>query len=248
MYIMDPVDRIVVSETPTTTTISSNVSPNVSLSQTSSTPLASSSSSPSSSNVNNSSATLTKDIGEKVVKKSNFWKIGKYIIIIFLLSFLGFNVFTALGKVTDKTGGILGKILGYLGYGVGETIKKTTNTAAKGAKLGVDIVANTVDDAATLIEKGTGVEDIKYNRIGKKDKSMAKALKTAEKNKQSNKNIPQPDDAMSTTQKSQNKAGYCYIGEDRGFRSCIKVGEGDQCMSGDIFPTQDICINPNLRE
>jgi len=43
------------------------------------------------------------------------------------------------------------------------------------------------------------------------------------------------------------KAGFCYIGEDRGIRSCIQVGENDQCMSGDIFPSRDICVNPNLR-
>jgi hypothetical protein len=60
--------------------------------------------------------------------------------------------------------------------------------------------------------------------------------------------IPSPDDATSVTQSGgRSKSGYCYIGEDRGFRSCIKVGENDQCMSGDIFPTMDICINPNLR-
>ena len=43
------------------------------------------------------------------------------------------------------------------------------------------------------------------------------------------------------------KAGWCYIGEDRGFRSCSQVGVNDKCMSGDIFPSQEICINPNLR-
>ena len=61
--------------------------------------------------------------------------------------------------------------------------------------------------------------------------------------------IPQADDATSQTQrKPKSKSGYCFIGEDKGFRSCIEVGEGDICMSGDIFPTQAICINPNLRE
>ena len=61
--------------------------------------------------------------------------------------------------------------------------------------------------------------------------------------------VPEADDTTSRTQmKSNSKAGYCYIGEDRGFRSCIEVGEGDVCMSGDIFPTQAVCINPNLRE
>jgi len=43
------------------------------------------------------------------------------------------------------------------------------------------------------------------------------------------------------------KKGYCYIGRDRGYRSCISVGLNDYCMSGDIFPTQAICINPSLR-
>jgi hypothetical protein len=61
------------------------------------------------------------------------------------------------------------------------------------------------------------------------------------------KESPQPDDATSRTQRI-GKSGYCYIGEDRGFRSCIKVGEEDTCMSGDIFPTQAICINPRLRQ
>jgi hypothetical protein len=57
------------------------------------------------------------------------------------------------------------------------------------------------------------------------------------------------DDSYSSIQmsKSASKSGWCYIGEDRGFRSCIRVGENEQCMSGDIFPSQEICINPKLR-
>ena len=41
--------------------------------------------------------------------------------------------------------------------------------------------------------------------------------------------------------------GSCYIGTDRGIRSCIDVRPGDKCMSGQIFPRRDICVNPNLR-
>ena len=61
--------------------------------------------------------------------------------------------------------------------------------------------------------------------------------------------LPKPDQSTSTTQSSKiaNKSGYCYIGEDRGFRSCIKIKQGDKCMSGNIFPTEALCINPNLR-
>jgi hypothetical protein len=46
---------------------------------------------------------------------------------------------------------------------------------------------------------------------------------------------------------SAGKSGWCFVGEDRGFRSCALVNEGDKCMSGDIFPSQELCINPNLR-
>jgi hypothetical protein len=53
----------------------------------------------------------------------------------------------------------------------------------------------------------------------------------------------------STSQIQMNKkAGYCLIGEDRGYRSCIYVDESTPCMSGDIFPSKDICIHPNLRQ
>jgi hypothetical protein len=55
------------------------------------------------------------------------------------------------------------------------------------------------------------------------------------------------DDSHSTIQTGGGKAGWCFIGEDRGFRSCAEVGPSDQCISGDIFPTRDICVNPNLR-
>lgn len=41
--------------------------------------------------------------------------------------------------------------------------------------------------------------------------------------------------------------GFCYIGYDDGQRECVDVYQGDVCMSGEIFPSLDICINPKLR-
>ena len=51
---------------------------------------------------------------------------------------------------------------------------------------------------------------------------------------------PKPD-------KRRRKGGFCYVGEEDGFRSCVEVNKADQCMSGDIFPTREICIHPQLR-
>ena len=48
-------------------------------------------------------------------------------------------------------------------------------------------------------------------------------------------------------QGSSGDQGYCYIGKQNDLRYCAKVSSRNKCMSGDIFPTIDICINPNLR-
>lgn len=51
---------------------------------------------------------------------------------------------------------------------------------------------------------------------------------------------------LSTIQRRSGR-GYCYIGTDRGYRSCIYVGGNDKCMSEEIYPNRDICVNPKLR-
>ena len=71
--------------------------------------------------------------------------------------------------------------------------------------------------------------------------TLDSALNDASKNPE-----PQPDESSSSVQ-STGKAGWCYIGMDRNTRTCSQVGVNDTCMSGDIFPSQDICMNPSLR-
>lgn len=39
---------------------------------------------------------------------------------------------------------------------------------------------------------------------------------------------------------------WCFFGESNGERHCT-ISQGNQCMSGNVFPTKDLCINPKLR-
>ena len=55
----------------------------------------------------------------------------------------------------------------------------------------------------------------------------------------------QADDSRSFL--NSRKEGWCFIGENNGARVCGEVGLNDECMSGQIFPSSEICINPNLR-
>jgi len=65
----------------------------------------------------------------------------------------------------------------------------------------------------------------------------------------SNQSVTTPYIEDSNTSSIQQKGGkgFCYIGEDKGTRVCASVEESDSCMSGNIFPTKDMCINPSLR-
>ena len=80
------------------------------------------------------------------------------------------------------------------------------------------------------------------SREKQRQESIRNALEYALKNQN-----PVGDDATSRLRIPRTKSGYCYIGEDRGFRSCIEVTRDMKCMSGDIFPTRAVCVNPRLR-
>ncbi len=186
---------------------------------------------------------------------TNYTRIGMIVVI---LLFLGVNIFSYLGDflqiIKEALAPLLKTILESLGYVVTETTKDVTQVAAEGAKLGIDVAAGTVESGINVIQ---GQLDINQGSVGKQQpsqssnkyvntlsSSLSSALADAEYNSE-----PIPDDATSSTQRiGSGKSGYCYIGEDRGFRSCIQVKDGDVCMSGDIFPSQSICVNPSLRE
>ncbi len=188
---------------------------------------------------------------------SNYFRIGMIFII---LLFLGINILSHLGDflehLKDATAPVIESILKNVGYVVTETTKDVTELTATGAKLGVDVAAGTVESGIDVIQGQLDIDEnqslqnnISSNNIKSINrKSMSKSLSSALTNAESN-SEPLPDDATSSTQRnSSSKAGYCYIGEDRGFRSCISVTDSDVCMSGDIFPTNEICVNPSLRE
>ena len=57
--------------------------------------------------------------------------------------------------------------------------------------------------------------------------------------------LKQLDERLSNYRKDQiaHYNGFCYIGYDNK-RECTNIYEGDICMSGQIFPTMEICVNP----
>jgi len=75
-----------------------------------------------------------------------------------------------------------------------------------------------------------------------------KLEKTLDEPRTKNEPTPSPDLSNDADLQMAKKAGYCYVGTLNKKRTCIEIDEDDKCLSGDIFPTRDVCVNPNLRK
>ena len=179
-----------------------------------------------------------------------------WFIIILIFAFLGFNIFAYLAKGTQTIADIFGpffeKIFGVTLVATGKVVDVT----AEGAKAVVNTTAGVLDTGLTAIQditpnasKGSLPSQSVQSTMTQPDimanNSLNKVLNTHQTQQQGQ--DYQANEASSSVNLSGGKGGWCYIGEDRGFRSCAQVSASDQCMSGDIFPSKDICVNPTLR-
>jgi hypothetical protein len=178
-----------------------------------------------------------------------------WLIIILILAFLGVNIFIYLAKgtqnITNIFGPLIKTIVGLFTVITGDVVDVT----AEGTKTVVNATAGTIDKGLTAVQDitpNTPNSNFKTQPVQQQqpdlmaNNTLNKALNTSQ-NTQSSSTDYQADESTSNIQGGTSKSGWCYIGEDRGFRSCAQIGENDKCMSGDIFPTQEICVNPNLR-
>ena len=164
--------------------------------------------------------------------------IWHYLIIFLILLVLATNLILFLIKPADKS-------ISHL-YDPIINLYKSHFTNVKNTQPVVASVSKKNNDAAVnKLEKTLDENKVRNNIDGQAVNLESEPVKKYKKLPV----IPETDDATSRIQRNpKSSSGFCYIGEDRGFRNCIEVGAGDVCMSGDIFPTEAICINPNLRE
>lgn len=185
--------------------------------------------------------------------------ITTWLIIILILAFLGFNIFQYLASGTETVNRFLAPLLkNIFGITIGVT-SQAVDVTAEGAKQVVSGTAGVIEKGLTAVQEITptnsvGPTNMKGSNLNTTSQSsqvspptkkeMNSILNTTSKNLSS-----QDYEAQEASSSIHNvgERGWCYIGEDRGFRTCSEVGVNDTCMSGDIFPSREICMNPNLR-
>ena len=175
-----------------------------------------------------------------------------WIIIILILAFLGFNIFVYLAKGTQDIATFFAPLMEKLFGTTVSVTGQTVDVAAEGAKAVVSGTAATVNTGLSAVQDitpNTAPSSIKSQPVQGQptskpsDSGLNKALNSSQEQNMDY----QAHEASSSVHSGGGQSGWCFIGEDRGFRSCALVNEDDKCMSGDIFPSQELCINPNLR-
>ena len=202
-----------------------------------------------------SSSTTTSSSGEGILDSIKNMNPTTWLLIILIFTFLGFNIFVYLAKGTEQLNNIFGPIVNFISNFFGKVTGQVIDVSAEGGKAVVNTGAGAIDTGLTAIQNitpnkanssvsSTSVTQNQPDLMS--NNTLNKALNSSQNKKQSN-NDYEADEASSSIQSGPPKSGWCYIGEDRGFRTCAQVGVNDKCMSGDIFPSQEICVNPNLR-
>lgn len=132
---------------------------------------------------------------------------------------------------------------------VEQTAQNGTPTATSGTSTGISTSNSSVQGQQVQGQQATSslpVQERIQQAGGNIDQWQQDSLEKALSSASQSASQVNPDDSRSSIQ-TTGKAGWCFIGEDQGIRTCAEIGVNDGCMSGDVFPSQEICMNPNLR-
>lgn len=160
------------------------------------------------------------------------------LVVLLMLSILGINILTMLGtliqSVSSTVGPFVKEILSLFGFTLGTALDKTEDVVRTTTKTGIDILGGAVDDVAGLLKSG-------YTSSSLDKKLMTSDYKLRQ---------PSSDSTTNPIQKpiSSNKTNWCLVGEYEGRRGCVAIGNEDKCLSGQIFPTRQSCLNPTFMQ
>jgi hypothetical protein len=186
-----------------------------------------------------------------------------WVLIFFVLAILGFNILNYLSEGVDLLDELSKKIVNvfrrFMQWVFSDKNQYTSSSNSSNSNISPTVPVlnnnNSNNNNNNQVSSNTSYSSNTGSEL-EKDKQEIKNIYNEDKNtinqtlnQNQNETIVQSDDSYSSIQSSKisGKSGWCFIGEDRGVRSCLNIGPNDTCMSGDIFPTNEICINPNLR-
>jgi hypothetical protein len=153
------------------------------------------------------------------------------------------NILGNLAKmISDIVISVSQRILRSFGYSAGTALNASSDVAADVLKTGVDLTDGAIQNIGNLLIGNTPPpEEAKPSLEKSVQEKKPEPPKESEPPKE-----PSPDTSENPIQKpiSSDKSNWCLIGEYQNKRGCIEIADSDKCMSGQVFPSQKMCLNP----
>jgi hypothetical protein len=167
--------------------------------------------------------------------------------LLLILSVLGINILTILGNIiewlTTLFGPVIKSILSFFGYTTGSVIVKTSDVVGDVTKGGIDLATGAVENVGNLLK------DASVSTVDNKYKvSLDTALNTSPPTIPPPEPTPTPSSNPVQNSISSSKVNWCLVGEYQEKRGCIEINESDKCLSGQIYPNKEVCLNPTLSQ
>jgi len=167
------------------------------------------------------------------------------LVVLLIFYFLGLNILTVLGNIFQSFvqifGPMVSQILSIFGYTTGTVLNKTADVVSDTAKAGIDIAEGSIQSVGNILR------DASNPNVNDKTKySLDNALNQGKVSL----GEPAADTSENPIQRpiTSGKQSWCLVGEYQGKRGCIEVNEHDRCLSGQVFPSQKMCLNPTLSQ
>jgi hypothetical protein len=163
------------------------------------------------------------------------------LLFLLVLSFLGINLLNIVGNglqdIISIFGPAIAQILSVFGYTAGNLIDKSADVVTDVSKTGIDVAGGALHSVGGLL-KNASQPNINEEAKRALDNPTAPLRY----------NTPKPDSASNPIQNpiSSAKTSWCLVGEYEGRRGCIEIGDQDKCLSGQVFPQQQMCLNPTM--
>ena len=173
----------------------------------------------------------------------SLWNLFKYSLIIVIIFILGLNLYTFLNYKKDALTYFFGDIFDVQNNDDAGDDDDDDDDDEKNNPLPTnDSVDGTVHTAVDIAAKNDS------NETNENPDEVNKMIDSSKHNYDADVEAQKNYKANNVSLNVNKKSGFCYLGEDRGVRSCVDVTEEDTCLSGEVFPTKDLCVNPNLKE
>jgi hypothetical protein len=154
--------------------------------------------------------------------------------VIIIFSLFGVNIVILIGNIIqtllELVMPVIRQIFGIVGVSGGVLINNTADVVSDTAKFGIDVAEGTVQSVGSLLQRA-GEQTLNPNN-------------TLNLQQISTPSTSYTNPIMKTP--TSKKVGWCLVGEYEGRRGCIEISDYDKCLSGQVFPSQEICMNPTM--